>query len=881
MSYQDGSSNAPAGTPQMPNLLNGNAERPPWEVAGVDYAVGIPSGTTLKDPSTISMAGVSVNTSSHVVTVTGNNVTLNGYDFSLNGGWEVYVSGASNTVIENSKFLVGSNNLVPIQSNSAASNLTIEYNTMDGGGTTSNGNSNNISALVFYSGSGTFDAEYNSLTNAPEDAIDFNHNTVSPTVEFNLVSNIGTQAGSHPDFVQFVGGAVTNAVVSYNTIYEPATQTHGMEGVQIDAQVGGTVTNTTVTNNTIIAPMGAAQGDTMSYLIAIQNQTGTTGANNIGTVADNYVDPTGAWGGFYPIEGTNYTVSNNVDMTTGKIVEANNSEVAPTTPTTLTTKPTTSTTTPTTLTTKPTTSTMTPTTLTTKPTTSTTTPTTLTTKPTTSTTTPTTPTKSIVKAAATEPTKIIQTDGSTRLTEVANHHYNLDGSSGSDATVKYKGTTVTVGEFGKWTPIGAVQTAGGFDVAWKNTGSGQYTVWSTDRNGNYKGNLTGGDVSGTSYALESLEPVFHQDLNRDGVLGPTQKLIQTDGSTRLTEVANHHYNLDGSSGSDATLKYKGTTVTVGEFGKWTPIGAVQTAGGFDVAWKNTGSGQYTVWSTDRNGNYKGNLTGGDVSGTSYALELLEPVFHQDLNRDGVLGPTQKLIQTDGSTRLTEVANHHYNLDGSSGSDATVKYKGTTVTVGEFGKWTPIGAVQTAGGFDVAWKNTGSGQYTVWSTDRNGNYKGNLTGGDVSGTSYALESLEPVFHQDLNRDGVLGPTQKLIQTDGSTRLTEVANHHYNLDGSSGSDATVKYKGTTVTVGEFGKWTPIGAVQTAGGFDVAWKNTGSGQYTVWSTDRNGNYKGNLTGGDVSGTSYALESLEPVFHQDLNRDGVLGPTQKLISD
>ena len=336
----DGSANAPAGTPQMTNLLNGYAVRPSWEVAGVDYAVGIPSGTTLKDPSTISMAGVSVNTSSHVVTVTGNNVTLNGYDFSLNGGWEVYVSGASNTVIENSKLLVGSNNLVPIQSNSAASNLTVEYNTIDGGGTTSNGNSNNISALVFYSGSGTFDAEYNSLTNAPEDAIDFSHNTVSPTVEFNLISNIGTQAGSHPDFVQFVGGAVTNAVVSYNTIYEPATQTHGMEGVQIDAQVGGTVTNTNVTNNTIIAPMGAAQGDTMSYLIAIQNQTGTTGANNIGTVADNYVDPTGAWGVFYPIEGTNYTVSNNVDMTTGKIVQANNSEVPPTTvtvsPTTVT-----------------------------------------------------------------------------------------------------------------------------------------------------------------------------------------------------------------------------------------------------------------------------------------------------------------------------------------------------------------------------------------------------------------------------------------------------------------------------------------------------------------------------------------------------------------
>ena len=167
-------------------------------------------------------------------------------------------------------------------------------------------------------------------------------------------------------------------------------------------------------------------------------------------------------------------------------------------------------------------------------------------------------------------------------------------------------------------------------------------------------------MSGNSSALESLEPVFQQDLNGDGVIGlTTKKLIQTDGSTSLTEVANQYY-LYGSSGSGPTLKYKGATVTVGEFGKWTPIGAVQTASGYDVAWKNTSTGQYTVWSTDSNGNYKGNLTGGAVSGTSSALESLEPVFQQDLNRDGVIGlTTKKVIQTDGSTSLTEVANQYF------------------------------------------------------------------------------------------------------------------------------------------------------------------------------------------------------------------------------
>ena len=94
--------------------------------------------------------------------------------------------------------------------------------------------------------------------------------------------------------------------------------------------------------------------------------------------------------------------------------------------------------------------------------------------------------------------------------------------------------------------------------------------------------------------MESLEPVFKQDLNHDGVIGPTTKVIQKDGSTSLTEVANQYYYLDGTSGSGPALKYKGANVTAGEFGGWTPIGAVKTASGYDVAWKNTGTGQYTV-----------------------------------------------------------------------------------------------------------------------------------------------------------------------------------------------------------------------------------------------------------------------------------------------
>ena len=488
-------------------------------------------------------------------------------------------------------------------------------------------------------------------------------------------------------------------------------------------------------------------------------------------------------------------------------------------------------------------------------------------------------------------TRVIQTDtnsfGTTTLTEVASQYFYLDGSGGSGPALQYAGANVTAGEFGGWTPIGAVQTASGYEVAWKVAGANEYTVWTTDSHGNYTGNLIGA-VSGNSYALESFETTFNQDLNGDTVIGPTTRVIQTDtnsfGTTTLTEVANQYFYLDGSGGSGPALQYAGANVTAAEFGGWTPIGAAQTASGYEVAWKVAGANEYTVWTTDSHGNYTGNLIGA-VSGNSYALESFETTFNQDLNGDRVIGPTTRVIQTDtnsfGSTSLTEVASQYFYLDGSGGSGPALQYAGANVTAGEFGGWTPIGAAQTTSGYEVAWKVAGANEYTVWTTDSHGNYSGNLIGA-VSGNSYALESLETTFNQDLNGDGVIGPTTTVIQTDtnsfGSTSLTEVASQYFDLDGSGGSGPALQYAGANVTAGEFGGWTPIGAVQTASGYEVAWKVAGANEYTVWTTDSHGNYSGNLIGA-VSGNSYALESLETTFNQDLNGDGVIGPTKTVI--
>ena len=485
-----------------------------------------------------------------------------------------------------------------------------------------------------------------------------------------------------------------------------------------------------------------------------------------------------------------------------------------------------------------------------------------------------------------KPGQVIQIDNTTTLISVGNE-YVMEGSGGSGPTLQYLGNPVTAGEFGAYTPIGAAAlTAGGYEVALKNTATGLITVWDTDANGNFTGSPTGGPLSGTNPVLEELEPSFNQDLNNDGTIGlKAGQVIQIDNATTLMAVGNE-YVLEGSGGSGPILQYLGSPVTAGEFGAYTPIGAAAlTGGGYEIALKNTATGLITVWDTDANGNFTGSPSGGPVSGTNPVLEELELSFHQDLNNDGTIGlkPGQ-VIQIDNATTLIAVGNE-YVMEGSGGSGPILQYLGSPVTAGEFGAYAPIGAASiTGGGFEVALKNTATGLITVWDTDANGNFSGSPTGGPVSGTNPVLEELEPSFNQDLNNDGTIGlkPGQ-VIQIDNATTLMAVGNE-YVLEGSGGSGPILQYLGSPVTVGEFGAYTPIGAAALTGvGYEIALKNTATGLITVWDTDVNGNFTGSPTGGPVSGANPVLEELELSFHQDLNNDGTIGlkPSQVIQID
>ena len=217
----------------------------------------------------------------------------------------------------------------------------------------------------------------------------------------------------------------------------------------------------------------------------------------------------------------------------------------------------------------------------------------------------------------------------------------------------------------------------------------------------------------------------------------------------------------------------------------------------------------------------------------------------------------------------------FYIYNSAGSGIALSYAGTSVTVGGFAAWTPIAATQTASGYDMAWQNASTGQYTVWTTDSNGNYTGNLVGA-VFGNSYALESLESTFNQDLNGDDVTGLNPLVIQTQlgrvGVDQLAEIGNNYFLYAAGGTTGPELQYNGAAVTSGEFAGWNPIGAVQTANGYDIAWQcRTAISLQCGRPTERQLHRKSDRRG---VRKQLRIESLKFTFNQDLNGDGVTGP-------
>lgn len=149
--------------------------RPPWNVAGVDYAVGYPTTTVFKNPNVDALPTGCAKNGSPVQIVCQNssaNVTFDGWDFSLNSCIHLQTNAnyTGNLTIKNSKFGYGSNcstraNLLDL--NGGAS-LTMTSNSFDGNGIQwLQDNKNAIALVSWQSNLAPVTATYNVFIHSP------------------------------------------------------------------------------------------------------------------------------------------------------------------------------------------------------------------------------------------------------------------------------------------------------------------------------------------------------------------------------------------------------------------------------------------------------------------------------------------------------------------------------------------------------------------------------------------------------------------------------------------------------------------------------------------------------------------------------------------
>lgn len=338
--YDDGLSGAPAGTPQLPTILNSyGANRAPWHVAGVDYAVG-PNGTPTGDPATISMSGVTVNSTNHSLTVSQSNITIDGYNMN---DWFIVASNVSNLTVQNCVFAMG----VKVNNGANAGsfiktancpNVLVQYCTFDGGNQNSavfDGGSNGClinhldGASVTTSVVG-LTALYNWVKYAPADY--FGMTSGIHLLKYNLAQNGFYSAGAHSDFAEQDSSNCDRITYLFNTNYYTPHVGNDENWVQtIEAQLGATIKVAEIGYATIIGTgsPGGSVGAGVSSIQACMAIVDAPSADRIltATVHDCYIDDTGSilgtvgspgsGGAIYPYNNGNTTWTNNHQMLDG------------------------------------------------------------------------------------------------------------------------------------------------------------------------------------------------------------------------------------------------------------------------------------------------------------------------------------------------------------------------------------------------------------------------------------------------------------------------------------------------------------------------------------------------------------------------------------
>ena len=337
----DGSSGAPSGPAPYPVLLASYSAVPTCAVAGVTYSVGLPSGTVLNDPLSVTLpGGVTRNASTHILTITAAGVTLSNLDLSLEGGWQIVCgAGCSNPTITLNNWGVGANlNPFLVVQGAASGGGTIADNTLDGANVHPTGQNGILNIF----GTGTWTIQYNWLKNSAEDFINAGSASQSQNITWNLFDNNGCaiangscDAGGHPDWLQDygLGNIFPSVIFNYNTVRFSAS---GQATQGLNFRSGASTAqfaSLNFSNNTFVLSVAAGSPTpNVNHVIDVDPSdlglgVGSCTSQGTATISGNYIDPTSITGGAVnwlrrdssgigPCAGT-ITTTGNINMTTG------------------------------------------------------------------------------------------------------------------------------------------------------------------------------------------------------------------------------------------------------------------------------------------------------------------------------------------------------------------------------------------------------------------------------------------------------------------------------------------------------------------------------------------------------------------------------------
>jgi hypothetical protein len=313
---------AQAGTPNYPTMLDAyGANRPPWNVAGVDYRVGADNGP-FKDPSVAANLPACASFRSGAqqwVSIDSVPCTIDHFDFTMHNCIGLQAVGLNNpsgtATVTNNKFCAGTGWQPPgnglFNSNSAI-NHVIRYNTFD------EAYNGTVGSVISQLSTGDFTIEYNLFLRSSQAVTNMVYDGTF-TVRYNVAVGLGCCA-THGDWF-ILNGTATPRVFneSFNLVNSDQTSCCASALCYWSPNGSGPMTGGCTNDTYITAISTAADGPpgngTVSYIVRIEPVTG----NGPLTFRDNYMDLAGTLGPFLaaPVSGVAVNCSGNKNLNTG------------------------------------------------------------------------------------------------------------------------------------------------------------------------------------------------------------------------------------------------------------------------------------------------------------------------------------------------------------------------------------------------------------------------------------------------------------------------------------------------------------------------------------------------------------------------------------